>query len=154
MKMWPFNKTSLYLSEAEKALIANAIGEAEMQTSGEIRVYVEGKCKLDDPLKRACDLFAELNMFATKEHNGVLVYVAVKDRKLAIYGDSGIHARVGGDFWSEAVGRMVDIYKTQNDIAAGIIHVVKEIGCALKQYFPYDKETDVNELPDDIIVNK
>lgn len=152
--MWPFNKKSLYLSEADKDFIGKAIGEAEKQTSGEIRVYVEGKCKLDDPLKRASELFAELNMFATKEHNGVLVYVAVNDRKLAIYGDHGIHSRVGDDFWNEAVRKMVEIYKNQNTIADGIIHVIEQIGIALKQHFPYDNENDVNELPDEIIVNK
>lgn len=153
--MWPFKKHQVsYLTEDEKAQIAEAIGEAEKQTSGEIRVYIEGKCKHADALERVRRIFAKLKMFATKERNGVLVYVAVTDRKLAIYGDVGIHAKVGDTFWNESVRKMIDIYSADNNLTKGIVDVVHEIGAALKLHFPYDKATDINELSDEVIVHK
>jgi uncharacterized membrane protein len=152
--MWPFSKKPKpYLTEDEKRLIAEAIGNAEKQTSGEIRVYVEGKCTAGNPLDRAMQLFGELKMFETKERNGVLVYIAVLDRKLAVYGDAGIHTKVGDDFWNDSVKKMIAVYSSENTITRGIIDVVIEIGAALKLHFPYDRESDINELPDEVIVN-
>ncbi|MFY8004004.1 MAG: TPM domain-containing protein, partial [Chitinophagaceae bacterium] len=76
-------KATDYFSLHNRELIANAIAEAEKKTSGEIRVYVESELKSGQPLDRAKELFDGLNMFATEEHNGVLVYIAIKSRKLA-----------------------------------------------------------------------
>jgi uncharacterized membrane protein len=153
--MWPFHKRQVsYISEEEKEMIAEAIGKAEMQTSGEIRVYIEGKCRHKDALGRAKQKFTKLKMFATKERNGVLVYIALHDKKLAIYGDVGIHAKVGNDFWNDSVKKMVDIYSKDHNLTKGIINVVLEIGNALKLHFPYDSENDVNELPNEIIIHK
>ncbi len=32
--------------------------------------------------------------------------------------------------------------------------VVHDIGAALKYHFPYDRQTDINELPDDIVFGR
>jgi uncharacterized membrane protein len=92
-----------FFSEEEKKLIVAAIGEAEKQTSGEVRVYVESRCRFVDPIDRAAEVFAILKMDRTAAHNAVLIYLAVKDRQLAVFGDQGIHEKVGGAFWQEEV---------------------------------------------------
>ncbi|MDT2405363.1 TPM domain-containing protein, partial [Enterococcus avium] len=81
--------------------IVAAIKEAEHRTSGEIRIYVEGRCYLVNPVHRAMEIFAELRMDKTAERNAVLLYIAMKDRQLAIYGDAGIHDKVGTAFWND-----------------------------------------------------
>ena len=91
-------------------MIVQAIRNAEKQTSGEVRVFVESKCRFMDPLDRALEIFAELKMQNTAQRNAVLVYVAIKDRQLAVYGDIGIHQKTGDDYWKAAVNNMVSTF--------------------------------------------
>ncbi|MEO1023009.1 MAG: TPM domain-containing protein [Bacteroidota bacterium] len=131
----------------EKAIVA-AIAEAEKQTSGEVRVHLEPSCKTEDPIERAKQVFAELNMHNTELRNGILVYVATKDHKLAIWGGEGIHEKVGQAFWDNEVALLVKYFKA-GDHETGLTEVIRQIGERLKEHFPYQND-DVNELPDDI----
>jgi uncharacterized membrane protein len=149
----PFLRRKDFFSDAEKQLIVSSIQAAEKQTSGEIRVFVESRCKYVDPLDRATDIFDKLDMVQTTARNAVLVYVAIKDRQLAIFGDKGIHEKVGAEFWNKEV-KLILSHFDRADYAAGIAHVVEEIGEALRTHFPYDREGDINELPDDIVFGK
>ena len=147
-----FSRKELFNAE-EKQLIVTAIQEAEKCTSGEIRVFVERRCRYVDPLDRAAEVFGQLKMEQTAARNGVLVYVALKDRQLAIYGDRGIHEKVGDEFWGRQVGLILSHFNKAN-YAMGIAQVVSSIGEALQTHFPYDKDNDKNELPDDIVFGK
>ncbi len=149
----PFLKKKDFFSEEEKKLIVDAIREAEQQTSGEIRIYVESRCRFVDPLDRAAEVFAFLKMKNTASHNAVLVYLAVKDRQLAIFGDQGIHEKVGEEFWKKEVMQIISQFQREH-FAEAIAKVIKEIGDALKFHFPYDRQTDINELPDDIVFGR
>jgi len=82
----------------EKELIKKAILNAELDSSGEIRVHIENHCK-GDVLDRAAYLFEKLEMTKTEQRNGVLFYLAAKDHKFAILGDAGINAVVEEGFW-------------------------------------------------------
>src|SRR5690625_4003690 len=93
-----FKKKAIFNEDQNKKMV-EAIEDAEEMTSGEIRVYIELKCKYVDALDRAHEIFHHLKMEDTKERNGVLVYVAMKDRQFAILGDEGIHEKVGDHFW-------------------------------------------------------
>lgn len=135
------------LSEEERIAVRNAVEEAEKLTSGEIRVYMEEECPADY-LGRAAFIFEKLGMTETELRNGVLIYIAVKDQILAIIGDSGIHEKVGDNFWEEIKQEMMLQFRN-GAYAAGIIHAVKAAGAALGRYFPYQAD-DRNELPDDI----
>lgn len=149
----PFFKRKDLFSDAEKQQIVTAIQGAEKQTSGEIRVYVESHCRFVDPLDRAAEIFTGLKMEQTSARNGVLVYVALKDRQLALLGDKGIHEKVGREFWHKEVQLILSHFYKEN-YAEGIARVVGEIGEALRTHFPYDKQGDINELPDDIVFGK
>ena len=117
-------------------------------TSGEIRVHVEAKCPVDDPLARATELFYKLGMDKTADANGVLIYIAYEDRKLAILGDKGIHAVVPANFWDGTKEVMREHFK-RGEFFAGVLFAIRETGSHLKQYFPH-KRDDKNELPDEI----
>jgi uncharacterized membrane protein len=146
-------KATDFFSSAEKELITSSIQQAEMQTSGEVRVFIESKCAYVNALDRAMELFPQLTMHQTAQRNAVLVYVAVKDKQLAVFGDEGIHTKVGNAFWNNAVKDMLAHFNKTN-YAVGIAEVVVKVGDALKLHFPYNADTDVNELPDDIIFGK
>jgi len=139
--------------DAQQQQIIGAIQAAEQRTSGEIRVYVESRCRYVNPVHRAAEIFAGLNMEKTAVRNGVLVYVALKDRQVAIFGDEGINRKVGSAFWNEQVRNILGHFN-KADYAGGIARVVAEIGTALQTHFPYDKGTDKNELPDDIVFGR
>jgi uncharacterized membrane protein len=140
-----------YFTEENKLQIANAIRVAETNTSGEIRVHVESECK-DDVLDRAAYLFAKLEMHKTELRNGVLFYLAVKDRKFAILGDGGINEKVSADFWETTKEKVIAKLK-EGLYAEALSDGIIMAGEQLKAHFPYQKE-DVNELSDEISFGK
>lgn len=140
-----------FFTEQEKKQITDAIKAAERNTSGEIRVHVEGRCK-DDVLDCAAYWFEQLKMHQTAERNGVLFYLAVTDRKFAILGDAGINAKVPDDFWEATKELMLSRFK-EGRFADGLSEGILMAGDQLKEHFPH-QDDDVNELSDDISFGK
>ena len=105
------------------------------------------------PMDRAAEIFYLLKMEQTEQRNAVLVYIAMKDHQLAVFGDEGIHQKVGSDYWNRVVGEMLSRFNT-NNYGIGISECVIQIGDALKSNFPYDSDTDRNELPDEIVFGR
>jgi len=62
---------SHFFSSDQKKLITQAIKDAELDTSGEIRVHIERRCK-GHVLDRGAYLFEKLGMHKTDKRNGVL----------------------------------------------------------------------------------
>lgn len=139
---------SLFFGEEEQKRIVTAIREAEKQTSGEIKLHVEKKCPIEDVLERAKEVFLFLDMHLTKDHNGVLFYLAYEDRKFAVLGDTGINEKVSTDFWNSTKD-LLRTHFSQNRFTEGICASIEEAGLQLKTHFPYSSD-DINELPDDI----
>jgi uncharacterized membrane protein len=137
--------------ENDRRLILEAIKEAEKNTSGEIRLFIEEECG-DNVLDRAAFIFTELGMQKTKERNGVLFYLATESRQFAILGDSGIHSKVERDFW-HAIKHEMQNFFTEGNFVKGLSNGIKMTGDALKKHFPH-KKNDKNELSDDIVFGK
>jgi uncharacterized membrane protein len=135
------------LTEKQKMKIIASIKEAELNTSGEIRVHIENKCK-EDVLDRAAFMFEKMEMHQTEKRNGVLFYLAIKDRKFAILGDAGINTITEDDFWDNIKEKMLSYFK-KDDFTGGLSKGITMAGEALKKHFPY-QEDDVNELSDEI----
>lgn len=141
-----------FFTEEEYQRIVQSIRAAEKRTSGEIRVFIESRCSYVNAIDRAAEIFFGLKMEKTEDRNGVLLYIAMKDHQLAIFGDQGIHEKVGTEFWNKEVQKMLKEF-SQRHYADGIINIVTEIGEALVTHFPYENE-DRNELPDDIVFGR
>ncbi|MFN0212713.1 MAG: TPM domain-containing protein [Saprospiraceae bacterium] len=140
----------MLFTKEEEAQIISSIRKAERSTSGEIRLYVEGFCMLDHPVERAAEIFELFGMFNTKERNAVLIYLAEKSRHFAIWGDAGIHERVGFQFWEQEKKLMQDYFR-RDKAAEGISKAIELIGKRLSEFFPADENNNDNELPDEII---
>jgi uncharacterized membrane protein len=153
LRLFPWQKPKPFFSEEENRQLVAAIQHAEMDTSGEVRVYIESHCRFVDAVDRAHEIFFKLGMDKTELRNATLVYVAMKDRQTAVYGDTGIHEKVGEKYWQDVVTKMLMHFR-QDKLATGICHGIEDLGKALQYYFPYNKETDKNELPDDIVFGK
>ncbi|RPD44714.1 TPM domain-containing protein [Paracnuella aquatica] len=153
MRLFPWQKQTEFFSHTEQEQILAALRAAEQRTSGELRIFVESRCRYVDAIDRAAELFFQLQMDATSQRNGVLLYLALADHQVAIYGDAGIHEKVGQQYWEAEVGKMLRHFREQHPVD-GIIECLGDIGDALHQFFPYDQSTDKNELPDDIIFGR
>ena len=153
LKLFPWQKHKAFFNSDQQSRIVEAIQTAEQQTSGEVRVFVESKCSYMDALDRAKEIFFNLQMNKTALRNAVLFYIAVGDRQTAIFADEGIHQKTGDDFWQNTVETMLQQF-SQRQLVDGLIQSVLQIGASLQQHFPYDKDTDKNELPDDIVFGK
>lgn len=141
------SKVEDFLTKAEEQEIVSAIGIAEKNTSGEIRVHIEKENTIA-PLDRAMEVFRNLKMDNTQERNGVIIYVAVKSKHFAIYGDKGINEKVGIDFWDSTKEIMQNHFKNGN-FKQGLIDGILKAGEQLKTHFPY-QDNDKNELSNEI----
>ena len=135
------------LNNEEDRHIVEAIRQAELNTSGEIKVHIENHCR-GEVVERSLVVFNRLKMNETKQRNGVLIYLAVKDHKFAILGDEGINNVVEDNFWDDIRDMMATKFK-QGRFAEGLEQGIKCCGEKLKAYFPYQSD-DVNEIPDEI----
>lgn len=139
-----------FLTDAEEQAVVDAITAAEKRTSGEIRIHVENRCK-GDVVERAKRVFADLNMYKTKDRNAVLIYIALLDHKLVVWGDEGIHSKVGQQFWDEEVRTVIQAFK-EKKFAQGLVNLIQAIGEKLATLFPFEKN-DVDELDNSISKN-
>lgn len=153
MGIFPLFKKKEFFTAEEKARIVEAIRIAERETSGEIRFYVESKNSFMDPIDRAAEIFFQLKMQNTQHRNAVLLYIAMKDHELALFGDEGIYIKVGKEYWNNAVKNMIAQFKGEQ-IVTGIEQCISQIGQTLKETFPYEATTDKNELPDDLVFGR
>ena len=135
------------LSAGDRKRLVAAIGTAEHATSGEIRVHVQRRCG-DDPQRDAVQVFERLGMTRTAARNGVLIFLAMRDRRFAVIGDTGIHAAVGDEFWQGVADAMRPHFQ-RGELATGLEAGILAAGQALKRHFPHHRN-DVNELPDTI----
>lgn len=140
-----------FFSKQEEQQLRQAIMSAELDTSGEIRVHIENKCP-GDVMDRAAFIFKKLNLQETKLRNGVLIYLAVKNRKFAIIGDKGINQVVPENFWDNAKLLMLNHFRN-GDFTKGLSEAITLAGKQLRKHFPHQKD-DVNELSDDISFGK
>ncbi len=146
-------KPESFFSAKDKEQIVNAIRKAEKETSGEIRIYIESRNPLVNVIDRAAEIFFKLKMQNTNDRNGVLLYIAMKDKELALFGDEGIYNKVGANYWNSEVKNMIAHFSKEN-ISNGIEQCIEHIGQTLKEKFPYNDSIDKNELPDDIVFGK
>ena len=87
-------------------------------------------------------------MHNTQERNGVLFYLAVKERKFTILGDEGINNKVPDDFW-EGIKNIMTAEFSQERFVSGLTKSITLAGDALAEYFPY-RHDDVNELANEV----
>ena len=144
-------KASRFFSKEQQNQILASVREAEEATSGEIRVHIETSCP-EDVLDRAAWVFKKLAMNKTAERNGVLFYLAVRDKKFAIIGDAGINSKVPAGFWDKISELLQKNFK-EGKFAEGLSEGIVLAGKQLKTHFPH-RTDDINELSDEISFDK
>lgn len=140
-------KAGEFLSRVANERIVEAINRAEQKTSGEIRVFVSRQAT-SDPVETGMRHFKRLNMEATKERNGVLIFVAPVSQNFAVIGDKAIHETCGQEFWTRMAGVITDHFK-KKDFTGGLVTVIEEAGNLLARHFPR-RPDDTNELSNEV----
>lgn len=140
-------KVQEFLDKEQEDRVVESIRSAERNTSGEIRVHIENRCR-GEVIRKAARIFRWLKMHKTAARNGVLFYVAVEDQKFAIIADEGINQKVPENFWNQIKAEM-EAYFRKGDYATGLEKGILMTGEQLQSHFPYQSD-DVNELPDEI----
>jgi uncharacterized membrane protein len=138
-------KKKQFFTHEEEKQIMSAIKTAENASSGEVRVFVESYCT-GTVEKRTVEIFKKLKMQLTHERNAVLVYLATDSRHFAVFGDEGIHQKMGFQFWTNEAATFKSAL-AEGDIVGGICNVIVDIGETLKTHFPLPPKKK-NELPD------
>lgn len=141
-------ESTAFLSKTDEEEIVAAIVIAEKNTSGEIRVHIEEN-STKPSIERAKEVFHILNMDATELKNGVLFYICKATKSFAILGDKGINDLVAHDFWNSTKDVVIEKFK-KGKYKEGLIKGILEAGIQLKKHFPYNSETDTNELSNEI----
>ena len=137
-----------FLEHIDRDRIVQAIGSAEKETSGEIRVHMQPSVRRREIRTVAERTFERLGMTKTALRNGVILFIATEDRRFTILGDRGIDEKVPAGFW-DAIAAKLTIRFKNGEFTDGIIEAINAAGDHLKQFFPRAAD-DVNELPDDI----
>lgn len=141
-----------FLEHLDRHRITDAIRNAEMQTSGEIRVHVQPTTRGADIRAVAERTFERLGMTKTALRNGVLLFIATQDHRFAILGDRGIDEKVPAGFWDEIAAKLTIRFRNA-EYTEGIVEAIAASGERLRAFFPR-AAGDVNELSDDIDVKE
>lgn len=136
-----------FFTSEEQQMLVDAIAKAELHTSGEIRLHIANFC-FGDEVKAAQKVFKKLGMDNTRERNGVLIYMAVLSRKVAVIGDQGIHQKLGTEYWKGLVENIITQFKL-NKKAEALALCIVDCGEQLGKFFPLQHD-DKNELSNDI----
>lgn len=145
-------------TEDDLAAIADRVAAVEARTSAELRVHLERRVpralfgRRPDPLDRAREVFARLGMQRTRDRNGVLIYLALDDHSLAIFGDEGVHARVGDTYWARIRDLLVERLRAGAPRDA-MTTAIDEVGRVLAEHFPR-RPDDLDELSDQVSVDE
>jgi len=137
------------LTIRQKKQILHAIESAEHKTSGELRVHLSYSKEEPNLLESAQARFQELKMDQTRDRNGILLYLNPRLHRFSIYGDIGIHEKVGQAFWEDLVQNVRNAIREKN-LTHGIIHAIEAMGRALKMHFPHQNQDLKNELENDV----
>jgi uncharacterized membrane protein len=128
--------------------VREAIEDAERQTSGQIRVSIS-PFFFGDVHKAADRAFARLGMSATRRHNGILFFLVPGRRRFVVLGDSGIHQKVGDEFWNDVRDAVAERFR-KGDFTGGLLHGIETVGRELAAYFPADAPGQAHELPNEV----
>ena len=140
-----------FLATLEQPRIVDAIGEAEMKTSGEIRVHIQPKARGE--IRTVAErTFERLGMTKTALRNGVLLFIACDERRFVILGDRGIDEKVPPGFWDDIAANLTNRFQ-RGEFTDGIVEAIHSAGAQLRHYFPRG-ENDVNELSDEVHVDE
>ena len=113
-----------------------------------VRRALVGRERLDERVAVAArEAFLAHEVFATRDRTGLLIFVALLERSVAIVADSGVHASVPPSEW-EALARRVAREMKAGPPGRALQVAVDWAGGLVAARGPRRRADDANELPD------
>ena len=137
-----------FLSADELRRIQLKIAAAEMLTSVEFKIIIT-KHAWFGLKNKAIRLFKKYHLHKTEKHNAVLILIVEKDQQLLVFGDTGIHSKVGTARWETIRDAMLAHFK-QGKHADGLGLGVCLLADCLAEHYPADRD-QYNRLSNEII---
>lgn len=103
--------------------------------------------------QRAAAAFLEQEVFDTRERTGILIFVALFERRVVVLGDAGINAKVAQHEWDDVVASIVAGIRAKTPgkaLAAGI----RACGELLERPGITRRADDTDELADDLRIDE
>jgi uncharacterized membrane protein len=151
MKEW----LDRYFSDGDLNKLKNEISRVEQTTCGEIRLSLREKRSFWDKLYKPHELavkdFEKLGIANTKYKTGLLIFIIFDERYYNILADEGIYQKIPDSIWNNLEEKLKEEFRS-GAYTNGILHIIDGIGKVLKKEFPREAG-DVNELPDEVVVN-
>lgn len=138
----------MFLSDDEQYRVTAKIAAAEKITSAEIKLVILKRCRKSIK-RKAHQIFKKYKLDKTAQRNCVLILVVTANRQLLVYGDQGIHERVGLHFWEDVENAITTKFR-ENKMGDGLSAGIHLIGKKLAQYFPCHVG-DENEISNDVV---
>ena len=142
---WPWQWVKRVLTPQEEARLVEAIRRAEQGNRGEVLVHVERRCVGGNALARAMALFEKL-VRQTAADTGVILYVAVEERKVAVFAGRGVRGAAMPGFWESVVEAVTEGLE-RGELVSGLEVAVERMGGLLRTVIP-GEDVAGNELPD------
>ena len=142
-------KPKHFLNQIESHRVTDAIAKVESRTSGEVRVMISHKKRVDDVFKMATREFSRLKMMNTKERNAVLIFVVPLCHSFAVIGDEGVHRKCGDFFWTETAEIISQEFK-KGRFTEGLVRGIEKVGEALIAHFPH-KKNNQSEISNKVV---
>jgi uncharacterized membrane protein len=133
-------------TEVEEQRVVRAIANAERDNRGEVRVHVEDRCPVAEPVDRASALYRLLELDRTRDDTAVLLYIAEKSRVAAVFGGAGIYGQGATGFWQGVTDEIASGYRNGQPVD-GICQALGKIGELLRTHAP-GPDPAGNEIPD------
>jgi putative membrane protein len=117
-----------------------------------LRRLLVGRARLEAQVERAArEAFLAHEVFATRDRTGLLIFVALFERSVAVVADSGVHAAVPAEQW-QVLAQSVAREMSTGSPARALLAAVERAGAVVGAQGPRRRSDDVNELPDAPIV--
>lgn len=141
--------TDSFFAKIDEPRIVESIRNAELRSRGEIRIHATERT-IVDVMQEATLAFERLGMTATRERNGILIFVAPRSQKFAVLGDSGITSRAGTTPLDEMASSMSAAFR-EGRFTDGLVGAVERAGALLAAHFSrIEGDSDRDEISNTI----
>jgi putative membrane protein len=105
----------------------------------------------EEVTQRAFQSFFHYNLHVTSNHNGVLIFISLLERKIKIIADVGISSKVNQKVWDEIVYEFTEQVK-KDQFVESLSKTIVAVSNVLESHFPSNGSVSKNELSNDVII--
>lgn len=112
------------------------------------RRWLIGAARLEERVDAsAAEAFLRHEVFRTRDRSGILILIALFERRVRILADEGIHAAIPAETWEQVAGEAAATVRARG-AGEALRRAVERCGELLAQRGPERRADDRNELPD------